>query len=120
VREFNDRAFRFANTNGWFSWELKVLADIPQELSVALFPSGRGPSAYEIFVDDQQLATENLRPTGQNNRQQPPAPKIYRLDPGWLKGKEKISVKFKTPPDLRGGNISAVRVLKTAQENVSK
>jgi len=114
TREFNDRTFRFANTNGWFSWTMKVLPDQPQELSVALFGGGRGPTAYDIFVDDAKIATEQLSGFGNNGRRQPPEPKVYALSAEMLKGKSKIVVKFQAPPGSRGGSISTVRILKPA------
>jgi len=112
TREFNDRTFRFANTNGWFSWEMKVLSDQPQELSVALFGGGRGPTAYDIFVDDAKLASEQLSGFGGNGRRQPPEPKVYPLSAEMLKGKSKVVVKFQAPTGYRGGNVSTVRILK--------
>jgi len=120
TRDFNDRTFRFANTNGWFSWELKVLPGQPQELSVALFGGGRGGTGYEIFVDDTKIATERLGGFGGNARGQPPEPKVYPLAPELLKDKEKIVLKFKTPADMRGGSVSNVRVLKSTQETSAK
>jgi DUF1680 family protein len=114
TREFNDRHFRFADTNGWFAWELKVAPNLPQELSVA-FGGGRGGSALEVLVDDTSLATE--RPSGFGRDQ---APKSYPLAPELLKGKEKITVKFQAPNDLRGASVSSVRVLKAPQEKAAK
>jgi hypothetical protein len=114
TREFNDRHFRFAETNGWFAWELKVLPSQAQELSVA-FGGGRGPSALEVFVDDTRLATE--RPSGANRAQ---GPKVYPLASDLLKGKEKITVKFQAPPDMRGASVSSVRVLKASPPAAAK
>jgi uncharacterized protein len=111
TREFNDRSFRFASTNGWFAWELKVLPGRPQELSIVMGAGGRGGSALEILVDDTKLASENSggggpRP-GLNTR-------TFPLTAELLKDKEKITVKFKPPPGMRGSSVSSVRVLKAA------
>jgi DUF1680 family protein len=116
VRDFNERQFRFANTNGWFSWELKVLPDQAQELSIGMFGGGRGGSAYDIFVDDTKLASERLGGFGGNGRGQPPEPKVYHLSVELLKGKDKIVLKFQAPNGMRGGSISNVRVLKATSE----
>jgi hypothetical protein len=35
TQSFNYSAVRVAGTNGWFSWELKVLPDIPQPTAAA-------------------------------------------------------------------------------------
>jgi Uncharacterized protein conserved in bacteria len=116
VRDFNERQFRFTNTNGWFSWELKVLPEQPQELSIAMFGGGRGGSAYDIFVDDTKLASERLGGFGGNGRPQPPEPKVYHLSAESLKGKDKIVLKFQAPDGMRGGSVSSVRVLKAPSE----
>jgi hypothetical protein len=116
VRDFNERQFRFANTNGWFSWELKVLPNQPQELSIGIFGGGRGGSAYDIFVDDTRLASERLGGFGGNGRPQPPEPKVYHLSAESLKEKDKIILKFQTPNGMRGGSVSSVRVLKAPSE----
>jgi DUF1680 family protein len=109
TREFNDRTFRFANTNGWFSWELKVQPDQPQLLSVG-FGGGRGGATLELFVDGMKLATEHLAGF---NRQAGPNAKTYPLSPELLKGKEKVTVKFQAPSDARGGSVYSVRILKS-------
>ena len=111
TREFNDRHFRFAETNGWFAWELKVLPDQPQELEVAFGGGGRGGSALDVFVNDTRLATE--RPGG-FGRGQGANGKVYPLTTELLKGKEKITVKFQAPAEMRGASVSSVRTLISA------
>jgi hypothetical protein len=117
TRDFNDRTFRFANTNGWFSWDLKVLPDQPQQLTVALGGGGRGGATFDIWVDDSKIATERItgfpRQPGGNT-------KTYSLSPELLKGKDKITVKVQAPADARGGSVYNVRILKPANENQSK
>ena len=116
TREFNDRSFRYANTNGWFSWDLKVLPDKQQELRVAL-GGGRSGSAVEIYVDDTKLATEQL--TG--GRGQPGSNfKVYPLSAELLKNRDKITVKFQAPENSRVGAVFGVRVLKPATETSAK
>jgi DUF1680 family protein len=122
TRNFNDRSFRFANTNGWFEWELKVLPNQAQELSVAMTGGGRGGAALDIFVDDTRLATERLSGFGGGGgngggRAQALSPKVYPLSAELLKAKEKIIVKFQAPPDMRGGSVYSVRVLKPVLDN---
>ena len=112
TREFNDRSFRFAETNGWFAWQLKVLPGQPQELSVAMGGGGRGAGALEVFVDDTRL--ESAQSAGQGQRGF--GTRTYPLSADLLKGKEMITVKFQAPQDRRGGSVSSVRVLKTAPQ----
>lgn len=118
TREFNDRTFRYAETNGWFAWEMKVLPDVPQELSVAFGGGGgRGGSALDVIVDDVKVATEH--PSGGGGGR-PPGPKTYPLSAEALKGKQKVTVKFQAPPEMRGASVFNVRILKTAGDEAKK
>jgi DUF1680 family protein len=113
TREFNDHTFRFAETNGWFAWELKVLPDQAQELSVELGRGGRGGSGLEIFVDGTKLETDQPSEAGQ-----PPGlnTRNYPLSAELLKGKQKITVRFQAPVGRRGTSVSTVRVLKSVSD----
>jgi hypothetical protein len=111
TREIRDRTVRFAETNGWFAWELKVLPDQAQELSVEFAGGGRGGGTVEVLVDDTKLASE--RPAGQGD--QPGfANRIYALNGELLKGKEKITVKFQAPGPRRTAGVSSARILRAA------
>jgi len=107
--EFNDRLLRAANTNGWFSWDLKVLSDQPQQLEVTFGGGGRGGARMDVYVDGDKLATEEL--AGRRG----PNEKIYALSAEQLKGKSKITVKFQAPPNARGGSVFGVRIMKAAE-----
>ncbi len=111
--EFNERPFRFANTNGWFAWDLKVLAGQAQELDVALGGGGRGAAALDIFVDDTRIGSEQL---GGLRRGPSTNSKAYPLTAELLKGKQKITVKFQAPTNSRGGSVYSVRVLRPAED----
>ena len=106
VREFNDRKFRSASTNGWFSWELKVLPDQPQELCVQ-YGGGRG-SRFEVLADGIKLTAEPAsapqRGLGTN---------VYALSADMLKGKTSVTVKIQAPANGRTSGIYVVRILKT-------
>jgi DUF1680 family protein len=111
TRDINERTLRFASTNGWFSWEMKVLPGQPQELNVA-FGGGRGGSSLDIYVDNTKLATEQLTGFG---RQPGSNFKVYPLSAELLKGKGKMTVKFQAPDDSRGGSVYSVRIMKPAE-----
>jgi hypothetical protein len=102
----NDRLFRFADTNGWFSWELKVLPDEPQELSIEFGGSGkRGiTDTLEILVDGNKLASLRL---GVGPRQE-----YYPLSAELLKGKSAITVRFQAPAGSRVSGVHSVIVAK--------
>src|SRR5690349_16053771 len=44
TQEFNGHTYRVANTNGWFSWELKILPDAPQEMDIEFGGERRRPA----------------------------------------------------------------------------
>ena len=59
--EFSNRRWRHATDGGWFSYNLKVLPDQPQELLVTYWGSDGGGREFDILVDGQKLATQKLR-----------------------------------------------------------
>jgi DUF1680 family protein len=114
TREFGDRTYRFAMTNGWFSWELKVLPDQPQELSLALGGGGRGGASLDILVDGKKLASEESDGFAGGGRPGARAPKTYPLTAEMLHGKNRITVSFRPPAGMRGMSVSSARILKAA------
>jgi hypothetical protein len=120
TREFNGRTFRFATSNGWFSWELKILPNQPQELLVTYLSGGRSRSAFDVLVDDTKLATESASSgAGIEGQRRGANSRVYPLSVELLKGKDKIKVKFPTPANSRrGSGVYGVRVLK--KNGVSK
>jgi DUF1680 family protein len=112
TRDFSDRTWRFANTNGWFAWELKVLPNRAQELVVE-FGGTRGATTPTLLVDDVKLSAE---PSDTPAAERGPRTKVYPLSADFLKGKAKITAKFQAPPDARGGSVASVRILKPAAD----
>ena len=109
TREFNDRIWRFANTNGWFAWDLKVIPDQPLELKVEV-GGRRAGNELALTVDGEELhATSTVDSGGEPG----PRARLYQLPAELLKGKDKVTVKFKAPGDTRGGSVASVRLLKT-------
>ena len=86
--DFGGRKWRHA-PDGWFSWELKVLPDQPQELWVTYWGSDGG-RVFDVLVDGQKIATQQL----QNNHPDQFYDEVYPLPADVLKGKNKITVKF--------------------------
>ncbi len=101
----NGQTFRIAGTNGWFSWSLKTLPDVPQELRVDFGGGGRrGPTnKVEIQVDGSWIATLQL--SGAARRE------YYALKKTAGAGSN-ITVKFKAVPGSAVGGVSSVSVEK--------
>jgi hypothetical protein len=116
TQQLNGRTYRVADTNGWFSWELKILKNTPQELDIEFGGERRRPAdAVDIFADDARLATVRLAGG--------PRAEYYSLTNEALKGKSAITVKFEAVTDSRIGgvaNVSVVRIPPPTIASMSK
>lgn len=108
TREFNDRTWRVANTNGWFSWDLKVVPDRALEMRVE-FGGSRNGNGLVLSVDDAKLSAE---PSESPTRERGLRTSVYALSADLLKSKDKVTVKFHAPNDARVGSVASVRILK--------
>ena len=105
TQQLNNHTYRVAGTNGWFSWELKVLPDVPQELDIEFGgEQRRPPDAVDIFADETKLAVVRLAGG--------PRAEYYSLTNGLLKGRTAITVKFQAAAGLRVGGVANVSVVK--------
>ena len=93
---------------GWFSWELKVLPDQPQELCVTYWGSDAGGRDFDILVDGEKLATERLigKKPGQFFDQ------TYLLPESLVRGKTTVVVKFQAHPGNTAGGVFGCAILK--------
>jgi hypothetical protein len=82
---FSDRKWRHATDGGWFSWELKVQPDKPQELWVTYWGSDGGNRVFDILLDGQKLTTQRL----ENNRPDKFYDEVYRIPAERVAGKAK-------------------------------
>ena len=105
---FSDRRWRHATDGGWFSYEVKVLPDQPQELSVTYWGGDSGNRVFDILVDDAKIATDRL----ENNRPGEFYDAVYPLGESTTKGKSKITVKFQAQPNSWAGGVFGVCILK--------
>lgn len=106
--DFSDRKWRHATDGGWFSWELKVLRDQPQELWVTYWGSDGGNREFDILIDGEKLATQKL----QSNKPDKFYDEVYALPAGMLQGKDKVTVRFQAKPESWAGGVFGVRVMK--------
>jgi len=108
--DFGDRKWRHATDGGWFSWQMKVLPDEPQELAVTYWGSDANNRIFDILIDGRRIATERL----QNNRPNKFYAEIYPLTPDLVKGKNHVEVRFQAQEDAWAGGVFGVRILKQA------
>jgi len=106
--DFGDHKYRHAQPNGWFSYQLKVLPDEPQELSVTYWGGDDGRT-FDVLVEGTRVATEHLgRPEHRFYLQ------VYPLAPALRQGKDRVTVRFQAPANSLAGGVYGLRVLKAA------
>ena len=106
--DLGDRKWRHATEGGWFSWSLKVLPDVPQELWVTYWGSDGANRVFDILVDGQKVATQRL----EQNKPGQFYDEIYRLPAELLTGKARVTVKFQAHPGAWAGGVFGVRVMR--------
>ena len=105
--DFSDRRWRHATDGGWFSYDVKVLPDQQQELSVTYWGGDSGNRVFDILVDGVRIATERL----ENNRPGKFYDAVYPIPESLTKGKQKVIVKFQAHPGAWAGGVFGLRVL---------
>jgi DUF1680 family protein len=110
--DFGERKYRHATDGGWFSWEVKVLPDTPQELWVTYWGSDGGNRTFDVLVDGKLIATQKL----QRNRPDRFYDEVYSLPAELTKGKQKLVVKFQGHEGNFAGGVFGLRVMKSAQK----
>jgi len=105
TQQFNGQTFRVADTNGWFSWQLKASPDVAQELDIEFGGERRRPAdTVEILANETKLATVRLSGG--------PRAEYFPLTNAALKGKETITVKFQAASGSRIGGVANLSVVK--------
>jgi cyclophilin family peptidyl-prolyl cis-trans isomerase len=107
--DFSERKYRDASANGWFSWDLKVLPDQAQELSVTYWGQDGG-RRFDVLVDGTKLASERLSDRGPRFYD-----KGYPLGADLLMGKDRITVRFQAPANSLAGGVFGLRVMRPAE-----
>jgi DUF1680 family protein len=103
---FEGRKTREAR-GGWFSYELKIAGDAP----VAIVATYRGSEGrrrvFDVLVDDQTIATESLEyhPTEELDKE-------YRIPGAMTRGKDRVTVTFRSQPDTTAGALLEVRTVR--------
>jgi uncharacterized protein len=107
--DFGDHSYRDAAEGGWFSWDLKTLPDVPENLVLTYWGEDRGRQ-FDIMVDGQKLATEHLVASHPGIY----FDQVYPLPAALTKGKQKVTLKIQGTNTWVGG-VFGVRVMKVAE-----
>jgi hypothetical protein len=112
TEQFNGQTFRIADTNGWFSWDLKASPDAAQELDIEFGGERRRPNdTVDIFANEAKLATVRLAGG--------PRAEYYPLTNAALKGKDAITVKFQAAAGSRVGGVANISVAKIPSPTIA-
>ncbi len=108
------RKWRHATEGGWFSFEMKVRPDGPNQLAVTYWGSdGGGMREFDVLVDGEVIARQQL----QNNRPEKFYDEVYPVPERLTRGKSKITVRFQAQPNKWAGGVFGVRLLKPKASN---
>lgn len=106
--DFDNRKWRDAGNGGWFSYELKVLPDVKQELVVTYWGSDGGGREFDILADGIAVASVTLA----NNAPDKFFTVAYPLPPALAAGKARVTFRFAAHPGKIAGGVFAVKVVK--------
>lgn len=108
VEEYRSRKARTADRGGWFSFDMAVKDDGPLSLSVEYWGGYSGSKTFDILVENQKIATENIT----NKAPGKFIDVSYKLPGDLLKKKEKVEVKFVPHEGHRAGPVFTVRIIR--------
>lgn len=102
------RKLRHAYDGGWFSYEMKVDPQQPNELLCHWWGSESGQRTFDILVENQKIATQTLL----NNRPGEFWDSIYAIPVDLTRGREKVTVKLQAHPGNHAGGLFGSRTLR--------
>ncbi len=105
---FLDRHWRDARNGGYFSYEIATQKMKNLALRVKYWGNESGDRSFDILIDDQLLATEDI---GSRWRENQFKVVIYEIPKNLLKNKEKIEVKFQSQENGYAGGVFDLRLL---------
>jgi hypothetical protein len=104
--QFNERGFRDAKDGGWFSFELKVDSSVTNELVCTWWGSDSGARNFDILVDEQKVASQQLS----NNRPGEFWNATYPIPVELTRGRSSVAVKWQGQPGNFVGGLFGCRV----------
>ena len=108
-----DEFWRDARKGGFFSYELKTNGETDLDLLLRFWGTNWEYRTFDILIDDEKLATENVRKWNIFDFRE----EVYPIPEHMLEGKEKIRVKFQAPENGVAGAIYSVRLFKPKTES---
>ena len=106
IGEFMGIKWRHATNGGWFSWEMKVLADRPQQLRVRYLSNDAGRE-FDILVDGVAIASPKLKSTGPDQFYD----EAYDIPTERTAGRSTVVVRFQARSGTIAGGVFGCRVI---------
>ncbi|MEW6127839.1 MAG: beta-L-arabinofuranosidase domain-containing protein [Acidobacteriota bacterium] len=102
-----DRRWRDSR-DGWFSYELQVTQGERLTLLCTYWGSESRKRVFDIFVDGEKIATQNLF----DNKPGEFFDVEYPLSATILRGKERVTIKFQAHPGSMAGGVFGLRIVR--------
>ena len=100
--------WRDAGAGGWFSFDIKTLPDVPQDLVCTYWGSEQGDRAFDILVDGTKIASQTLHEDKPGEYFDVVTPIPAEL----VAGKSKVTVRFQAHPGAMAGGLFGCRVVR--------
>ncbi|MFZ4559870.1 MAG: beta-L-arabinofuranosidase domain-containing protein [Saprospiraceae bacterium] len=108
VGRHQDRSYRQAERGGWFSCRLKTDPESPMMLEAEYWGGFTGSKTFDILVDGQKVATEDISGKAEGRFLQVK----YPLPPALTLGKREVEVRFEPHSGHRAGPVFTLWIFK--------
>lgn len=102
--------------DGWFSWELRVLPEVPMTLLCEYWGSDIPPRTFDILVNGTRIASQSLDRNKPNDFFEVEYPIPREL----TQGLERVTVRFQAHPGNTAGGVFGCAILKPADGEKTK
>jgi DUF1680 family protein len=102
-----ERNWRDAREGGFFSYDMKVLPDVPMRLECTYW-GGNAGREFEVLVNDSQIASVTIS----EGHTEQFFTEGYRIPAYLTKDRDKVMVKFKAPADGFAGGVFGLMMCK--------
>jgi hypothetical protein len=104
-----DEFWRDARNGGYFSYRLNTNKETSLSLLIRYWGNEKGPRAFDIYIDDVKLASENLTGKWNSNEFQQVE---YPIPDTLISGKINVRIKFVPQPGNIAGSVYYLRLLR--------
>jgi DUF1680 family protein len=95
-------------SDGWFSYDLKVVRDTPLELVASYWGKEIGSRTFDMLVDNTIIGATSL----DNSRPEGFYDVTYPIPANFTQGKESVTVKLQAHPGSVAGGVYDLRIVK--------